>query len=124
MSYDNEGRFQPQKYEDLFAKYDRGNKGGLDWTDLLRAHKGQRMCMDFFGWSAVFFECMSLVHWGPVLSPTNNILAGLAVYLLLWPEDGLLRKNDVRRVFDGSIFEFKAQEHAMKTRGQLKKHNQ
>jgi peroxygenase len=57
MSFDNEGRFSPQKYEDLFAKYDRGNKGGLDWRDLLRFHKGQRMAMDFFGWSAVFFEC-------------------------------------------------------------------
>jgi peroxygenase len=57
MSFDNEGRFSPQKYEDLFAKYDKGNKGGLDWSDLLRFHKGQRMTMDFFGWSAVFFEC-------------------------------------------------------------------
>jgi peroxygenase len=57
MSFDNEGRFSPQKYEDLFAKYDRGDKGGLDWRDLLRFHKGQRMAMDFFGWSAVFFEC-------------------------------------------------------------------
>lgn len=59
MSYDNEGRFQPQKYEDMFAKYDRGHKGGLDRSDLLRAHKGQRMCMDFFGWSASFLECTS-----------------------------------------------------------------
>ncbi|KAG9983277.1 Caleosin-domain-containing protein, partial [Aureobasidium melanogenum] len=69
MTYDNEGRFRPQNFEDLFAKYDRGNKGGLDAWDLVRMHKGQRMAMDFFGWSASFFE------W-------------LATYLLLWPEDG------------------------------------
>jgi peroxygenase len=56
-SFDNEGRFSPQKFEDLFAKYDKGDKGGLDWRDLLRFHKGQRMAMDFFGWSAVFLEC-------------------------------------------------------------------
>lgn len=53
------------------------------------------MAMDFFGWSAAFFE------W-------------LATYLLLWPEDGILRKDDVRRIYDGSIFQFKADEYAEK----------
>ncbi|KAI7389174.1 Caleosin-domain-containing protein [Hortaea werneckii] len=57
MSFDNEGRFFPQKYENVFAKYDKGCKGGQDWSDLLKFHKGQRMAMDFFGCSAVFFEC-------------------------------------------------------------------
>ncbi|KAI9696316.1 MAG: hypothetical protein M1820_008158 [Bogoriella megaspora] len=93
MSYDNEGRFRPQNFEDFFAKYDRGQKGGLDIWDLGRALKGQRMVFDFFGWSAAFFE------W-------------LATYLLLWPEDGVMRKEDVRRVFDGSIFQKKADEYA------------
>ncbi|KAF2089152.1 Caleosin-domain-containing protein [Saccharata proteae CBS 121410] len=97
MSFDNEGRFKPQNFEDLFAKYDRGNKGGLDAWDLLRAWKGQRMVFDFFGWSAAFLE------W-------------FATYLLLWPEDGILRKEDVRRVFDGSIFQHKADEYAAKQR--------
>lgn len=60
-------------------------------------HKGQRMAMDFFGWSASFFE------W-------------LATYLLLWPEDGIMRKDDVRRIYDGSIFQFKADEYAEKKR--------
>jgi len=95
MSFDNEGRFKPQQFEDFFAKYDEGNKGGLDVLDLLRAHKGQRFVFDFFGWSASFFE------W-------------LATYLLLWPDDGILRKEDVRRVFDGSIFEWKAEEYEAK----------
>ncbi|THW00699.1 Caleosin-domain-containing protein, partial [Aureobasidium pullulans] len=94
MAFDNEGRFKPQNFEDLFSKYDRGNKGGLDAYDLIRMHKGQRMAMDFFGWSAAFFE------W-------------LATYLLLWPEDGVLRKDDVRRIYDGSIFQFKADEYAV-----------
>lgn len=62
MSFDNEGRFRPQNFEDFFAKYDRGNKGGLDVWDLLRAWKGQRMAFDFFGWSASFLECEYLLH--------------------------------------------------------------
>ena len=57
MTYDNEGRFKPQNFEDIFAKYDRGNKGGLDVWDLLDFWKGQRMVFDFFGWSASFLEC-------------------------------------------------------------------
>lgn len=60
MSYDNEGRFRPQNFEDFFAKYDRENKGGLTAPDVARALKGQRMAMDFFGWSAAFFECTFL----------------------------------------------------------------
>ncbi|TKA61801.1 hypothetical protein B0A55_11771 [Friedmanniomyces simplex] len=93
MSYDAEGRFSPQNFENLFAKYDVGDKGGLDLLDLARALKGQRFAFDFFGWSAAFLE------W-------------LAVYLLLWPEDGVMRKEDIRRVFDGSIFQQKADEYA------------
>lgn len=95
MSFDNEGRFRPQNFEDFFAKYDKDGKGGVDVWDLFRAHKGQRMAFDFFGWSAAFLE------W-------------LATYLLLWPEDGVLRKDDVRMVFDGSMFQRKADEYAEK----------
>ena len=57
MAYDNEGRFKPQNFEDIFAKYDRGNKGGLTLGDLVHFHMGQRMAFDFFGWSATFLEC-------------------------------------------------------------------
>ncbi|KAF1348745.1 Caleosin related protein-domain-containing protein [Delphinella strobiligena] len=97
MTYDSEGRFRPQNFEDIFAKYDRGHKGGLDLHDLARMLKGQRMAMDLFGWSAALFE------W-------------LAVYLLLWPDDGVMRKEDIRRIFDGSIFQHKADEYAEKQR--------
>ncbi|KAI9816253.1 MAG: hypothetical protein M1827_001854 [Pycnora praestabilis] len=95
MSYDNEGRFRPQNFEDFFAKYDQEGKGGLTWRDFMRAWKGQAFVFDFFGWSATFFE------W-------------LATYLLLWPEDGVMRKEDVRGIFDGSIFYKKAEEHKQK----------
>ena len=62
MTYDCEGRFKPQQFEDIFAKYDSGNKGGLDKYDLARFHKGQRMAFDFWGWSATFLECTGSSH--------------------------------------------------------------
>lgn len=40
---------------------------------------------------------------------------GTAVYLLIWPEDGIMKKEDIRGVYDGSIFYKKAEEHARKT---------
>ncbi|KAL9109332.1 MAG: hypothetical protein Q9187_008180 [Circinaria calcarea] len=95
MTYDHEGRFRPQAFEDIFAKYDKGNKGGLTWRDLIDFWRGQSMVFDLFGISAVVLE------W-------------LAVYLLLWPDDGIMRKEDIRRVYDGSIFYKKAEEYKRK----------
>jgi hypothetical protein len=31
-------------------------------------------------------------------------LTGMATYLLLWPEDGRMKKEDIRRLYDGSLF--------------------
>ena len=95
MTYDTEGRFRPQNFEDMFTKYDKGDKGGLDAWDVLRMMKGYRLVMDFFGWAAVAFE------W-------------FATYLLLWPEDGVMKKDEIRRIYDGSIFQYKADEYAKK----------
>lgn len=32
--YDTEGRFVPEKFEEIFSKFDRSNKGGLSWDDI------------------------------------------------------------------------------------------
>ncbi|KAL8761291.1 MAG: hypothetical protein Q9184_002586 [Pyrenodesmia sp. 2 TL-2023] len=91
MTYDNQGRFRPQQFEDIFAKYDRGNKGGLDAGDVYIFWKEQRMVFDFFGWTACALE------W-------------IATYLLIWPKDGVMKKEDVRGIYDGSIFYKRAAE--------------
>lgn len=64
MTYDAEGRYRPQNFEDIFAKYDEGHKGGLDMYDLVRFHKGQRMAMDVWGSSATAFECRYIFSYG------------------------------------------------------------
>lgn len=93
-SYDNEGRFRPQQFEDIFSKYDRGNKGGLSLGDVWFMLRGYRVIFDVFGWTAMILE------W-------------IATYLVIWPADGIMRKEDVRAVYDGSIFYKKAHELEM-----------
>lgn len=83
-TYDSQGRFRPQQFEDIFTKYADGADHLTIWT-LLEQIKGQRNVSDPIGWGGAMFE------W-------------LATYLILWPEDGKMRKEDIRRVYDGSIF--------------------
>lgn len=56
-TYDTEGRFRAQNFEEIFSKYDRGDKGGLDKGDVVRMLQGQRVAVDPFGWSAAILEC-------------------------------------------------------------------
>ena len=101
-TYDTEGRYIPQKFEDAFAKYG-GGKDGLSAMDIFDLMKGQRCIADPIGWGGAMFECEYLhTHTHRVRSP--NQVIGLATYILLWPEDGIMRKEDIRRVYDGSIF--------------------
>ena len=38
-------------------------------------------------------------------------MTGIATYLLIWPADGIMRKEDIRRIYDGSIFFQKAKDY-------------
>lgn len=42
---------------------------------------------------------------------TNNKL-GIALYILLWPQDGKMHKEDILGVFDGTTFYRIAEQHA------------
>jgi len=41
---------------------------------------------------------------GTCLYIVLTVRSGLATYLMLWPEDGRMMKEDIRGIYDGSIF--------------------
>ncbi|KAJ4290274.1 hypothetical protein N0V90_010489 [Kalmusia sp. IMI 367209] len=83
-TYDHEGRFVPQAFEDIFEKYATGRDFVTIW-DVGRLVMGQKCLADPVGSSG------ALLEW-------------LTTWLLLWPNDGRMTKEDVRGVFDGSVF--------------------
>ncbi|KAJ4404099.1 hypothetical protein N0V82_010552 [Gnomoniopsis sp. IMI 355080] len=95
-TFDTEGRFRPQQFEDMFAKYDEEHDGTLTFRQLLRLMSGNRNAFDPFGWGAAMLEF-----------PTT--------YLLL-QQDGKIMKEDLRGVYDGSIF-FRIREKRLQKQG-------
>jgi len=88
--YDREGRFIPQSFEDLFSKFDHDGKGGLYWDELLEFLAWNRDAMDFVGILAARFE------WGFTwLLAAERSSSGKK----------LLRKETIRQMFDGTLFE-------------------
>ncbi|GES58085.1 calcium binding protein Caleosin [Aspergillus terreus] len=83
-TYDPEGRFIPQAFENLFSKYDSDNDGALTLWEMFDLMHGHRCAADPFGWGAAFFE------WGTTW--------------LLIQKDGKIYKEDLRGVYDGSLF--------------------
>ncbi|CEH13584.1 CALEOSIN-RELATED FAMILY PROTEIN-RELATED [Ceraceosorus bombacis] len=85
-SYNRKGELQRQRFDDIFDLYSTApNKDGLSFNDLIVMITTQRNLMDPFGWFAMAFE------WG-------------STYLLLWPSDGIVKKDDVHGIIDGSLF--------------------
>jgi peroxygenase len=74
----------PQNFENIFAKYASGRDYLTLW-DVWNVMKGQRCIADPIGWGGALFEWM-------------------ATYLMLWPADGRMMKEDIRGIYDGSIF--------------------
>ncbi|PYH48659.1 caleosin family protein [Aspergillus saccharolyticus JOP 1030-1] len=83
-TYDTEGRFVPQSFENIFAKYDGDGDGKLTFSEVGRMVRGNRCAVDPFGWSAALFE------WGTTW--------------LLIQRDGRVEKEDLRQIYDGSLF--------------------
>merc|ERR1712144_162899 len=82
----NEGQANSHQSGDyIFAKYAGGDKKGITMGEVWTYMKGQRLYGDPIGWGAAGFE------W-------------IATWILLWPEDGRMKKDDIRRIYDGSLF--------------------
>jgi peroxygenase len=100
-TYDTEGRFLPQKFEDIFAKYAEGRDYLTIW-EVGNVLKGQRCIADPIGWGDAFFECKTYYQRCRYYLLLTN--SGIATYIMLWPEDGRMMKEDIRGIYDGSIF--------------------
>lgn len=62
-TYDPEGRFVPQHFEDIFTKYAPPGQDGLTLDDVWKMLRGQRVIMDPVGWFGAFFECKPLFRF-------------------------------------------------------------
>lgn len=102
-TYDTEGRFIPQKFEDIFSKYAEGRDYLTIW-DVSNLMKGQRLIADPIGWGGAFFECKKNLLASFVIIARLTSFTGLATYILLWPDDGRMMKEDIRGIYDGSLF--------------------
>ncbi|XP_042506452.1 probable peroxygenase 4 [Macadamia integrifolia] len=91
--YDTEGRFVPEKFEEIFSKHAHTNPNALTSKELSEMLKDNRDPQDKKGWFA------SKVEW--------HIL-----YHLCSDKDGFLYKDTIRGVYDGSLFEKMARDRA------------
>ncbi|CAG8685424.1 15111_t:CDS:2 [Acaulospora morrowiae] len=83
-TYDTEGRFVPEKFEEIFSKYDKDGKNGLTFADIRHLLYGNANVGDIFGWIG------GCVEWGTLY--------------MLCAQDGIVSKEDVRSMYDGSLF--------------------
>jgi len=83
-SYDTEGRFVPEKFEEIFSKYDVNNIGGLDFWQGYSMTEAMRNLVDPVGWVA------AKVEWA-------------TIYFLAADENGVVSKETLL-LYDGSLF--------------------
>ena len=84
--FDNEGRFVPQKFDDMFAACDKRGDATLTLGELFDLMQRNRVAGDIFGSVAAWFEWVTT--W------------------LLLQRQGNVHKEDVRKVYDVSVYPF------------------
>ncbi|PHT48506.1 putative peroxygenase 5 [Capsicum baccatum] len=94
-AYDSEGRFVPEKFEEIFKKHANQNPDSLTYNEVKELLKTNRERKDYYGWANAFVDWKSLYDLGK----SNH---------------GTLTKETVRAVYDGSLFEQIAKEQASK----------
>ncbi|KAG5531027.1 hypothetical protein RHGRI_025846 [Rhododendron griersonianum] len=92
--YDTEGRFVPAKFEEIFGKHARTNANALTSDELMTMLKSNRVPKDYAGWIASYSEWKIL-------------------YMLCKDKNGLLHKDTIQAVYDGTLFEHMAMEKAL-----------
>ncbi|KAK8938019.1 putative peroxygenase 4 [Platanthera guangdongensis] len=84
-TYDAEGRFVPEKFEEIFQKHARTHPNALTSDELAAMLRSNRVPKDFMGWIGASSEWRLL-------------------YSLCKDKNGLLQKETIRAVYDGSLF--------------------
>ncbi|GAB2279952.1 Probable peroxygenase 4 [Dionaea muscipula] len=84
--YDPQGRFVPSKFEEIFSKHAHTYRDALTGEELKEMLKANRVPKDYAGWFAAYIEWRVLYDLGK-------------------DKKGLLHKDTVRGVYDGSLFE-------------------
>ncbi|KAE8210020.1 hypothetical protein CF319_g3770 [Tilletia indica] len=85
-TYDRRGHLQKERFEAIFEDWSSApGKDGLNFSDIVAMCYGRRNIFDFFGVFAFVFE------WG-------------SSYMLIWPQNGYVTKDDMLGIIDGSIF--------------------
>ncbi|KAF9490309.1 hypothetical protein BDN71DRAFT_1592978 [Pleurotus eryngii] len=84
-SYTAQGDFDKARFDHAFELYTQPPHIGMAYGGAITILNGQRNAYDFFGSLAALFE------W-------------FATYTLLWTADGLMKKEDICGIYDGSPF--------------------
>ncbi|CAI9096751.1 OLC1v1032961C1 [Oldenlandia corymbosa var. corymbosa] len=94
--YDTQGRFVATKFEQMFKQHAHTNPNALTAQELNELLKANRQPKDFGGWIAAYIEWKILYKVGK-------------------DKQGLLPKETVKAVYDGSLFGKMAKEKALST---------
>ncbi|KFK41485.1 hypothetical protein AALP_AA2G136700 [Arabis alpina] len=85
-AYDHQGRFVPSKFEEIFANYAKTHPDALTNEELKQLLNAKKEPNDRIGALSAYFEWKLLQH-------------------LCQDKNGLLQKDTVRGVYDGTLFE-------------------
>ncbi|MED6113251.1 putative peroxygenase 5, partial [Stylosanthes scabra] len=91
--YDKEGRFVPTKFEEIFIKHAHTHPNALTYDELKEMLNANREPKDLKGRIGAFVE------W--------NLF-----YKLAKDKNGLLEKETIRGIYDGSVFEILKKKHS------------
>lgn len=84
-AYTGIGEFDEKRFDYVFDMYTMHPHSHMNFWEAMRMVHGNMDPWDPFGWVAAVLE------W-------------FATYLLLWPKDGRMTKEDIKGVYTGSIF--------------------